>query len=591
MSISLLWEITLGSWLTAFLILLARVLFRRKLSSRAKYLLWFLLILRLLPIPLRSPTSLLAFMPESLGAEAAMARLREPAPAAEAAESPAVPGEAGSSGTGEAGAAPDAERTLRLIWALGAGAALLVQLVLYASAARRLRSLPPCRDPETARVYLELRQRCLPGFSPRLVMGSAGMLGGLLHPALVLPPDRLGQEAAPILLHELMHYRGRDLWVELLLRLLCTLSWFNPVAWLCLRQLRRDAELACDQRVLDTRVLSPKAYAQALYEEWELRGEADPLPMASFQGSSLTARLRGIRDYRLEGGRRGGALPAALALLILLAAVCSPGQIRRYGIDRSIPAQTGYPDAESYIADLQSVYGAFGMTYAQLAEAGYLTEGEGIWLETRPEKAVLSVSRDMEGRAQTLLLVFRPTLFTADAGIRVLTEIQAPTPSRSETAQEDNDYDDDWLFRAIGRGLLTSSPALNDLHAVYSGMYNELLTPDARLYWGILDWMESPEERAAHYTLMLSIKYKRYYDVRCSPVTLGDCLSPEDAETLAALAVEAGMAPDLEEGRDLVQCWHLCGLLDSNVGHCWRLIGMGIALYMTRPEGGAASPQ
>ena len=60
MTLSLLWEITLGSWVTAALILLARLIFGRWLTARGKYLLWLPLLLRLLlPYTPPSPTSML----------------------------------------------------------------------------------------------------------------------------------------------------------------------------------------------------------------------------------------------------------------------------------------------------------------------------------------------------------------------------------------------------------------------------------------------------------------------------------------------------------------------------------------------------
>ena len=49
MTPALLWELTLGSWLTAALILLVRPVFGRWLTPRGKMLLWLLLLLRLLP--------------------------------------------------------------------------------------------------------------------------------------------------------------------------------------------------------------------------------------------------------------------------------------------------------------------------------------------------------------------------------------------------------------------------------------------------------------------------------------------------------------------------------------------------------------
>ena len=47
MTLALLWQITLGSWITAALILLARLLFGRWLTPRGRYLLWLPLLLRL----------------------------------------------------------------------------------------------------------------------------------------------------------------------------------------------------------------------------------------------------------------------------------------------------------------------------------------------------------------------------------------------------------------------------------------------------------------------------------------------------------------------------------------------------------------
>lgn len=52
-------EITLGSWLTAGMIILIRLLFGKLLSARSKYLLWLLLAVRLcLPVLPYSPWSL-----------------------------------------------------------------------------------------------------------------------------------------------------------------------------------------------------------------------------------------------------------------------------------------------------------------------------------------------------------------------------------------------------------------------------------------------------------------------------------------------------------------------------------------------------
>ena len=63
--LSILLSVTRGALLTAALIILVRLAFRRVLTAKAKYYLWLLLALRLmLPVVPESPVSLLNFLPE-----------------------------------------------------------------------------------------------------------------------------------------------------------------------------------------------------------------------------------------------------------------------------------------------------------------------------------------------------------------------------------------------------------------------------------------------------------------------------------------------------------------------------------------------
>lgn len=74
------------------------------------------------------------------------------------------------------------------------------------------------------------------------------------------------------LLHELVHYRRRDLWLNALLLLVKSLYWFNPLMWWMEKLAIRDTELACDEEVL--RLLPPEEHA--LYGETVLSAAALP---------------------------------------------------------------------------------------------------------------------------------------------------------------------------------------------------------------------------------------------------------------------------------------------------------------------------
>ena len=86
------------------------------------------------------------------------------------------------------------------------------------------------------------------------------MLAGLLRPAILLPPGALsGEELGFSLLHELTHYRRRDVWLKTLVLWVNALHWFNPLMWYMVRLVERDIELACDEDAL--RALPPQDFA------------------------------------------------------------------------------------------------------------------------------------------------------------------------------------------------------------------------------------------------------------------------------------------------------------------------------------------
>ncbi|HHY03606.1 MAG TPA: hypothetical protein GX534_00235 [Thermoanaerobacterales bacterium] len=78
---------------------------------------------------------------------------------------------------------------------------------------------------------------------------------GILKPRIYLPKHILNkiddQELSHILLHELSHYKRKDLLCNLLSTLAIMLHWFNPIVWFAMKKMRADIECACDMYVLE----------------------------------------------------------------------------------------------------------------------------------------------------------------------------------------------------------------------------------------------------------------------------------------------------------------------------------------------------
>lgn len=322
-----LWSITWGSWLTALAIVLIRVLLRKVLSPKAKYYLWLLLALRLmLPVLPQSSLSVQNVLPQRTATVSVLPADSPVVPAtpimdtAQAAEAPTVEPD---SPTVSAAPAPvsrslSPSTVLLILYGLGIGITALVYFVLYLRTARMLSKLPDCTDSDTLSVWQSLRPGLSLPASLRLKRGSQGMSGGLIHPTIVLPLEITGSDAAPILIHETQHIASHDLWIMTLYRLLRCLYWFNPVVWLCFRQAFIDSEGACDQRVLESGLVSGKDYAQALYRE-SLLTARDGLYIRTAFGGKHTIRRRIAQIARFHGKRRW-MLPLALVLVLTISA-------------------------------------------------------------------------------------------------------------------------------------------------------------------------------------------------------------------------------------------------------------------------------
>ena len=77
---------------------------------------------------------------------------------------------------------------------------------------------------------------------------------GIFRPKILLPAKIVGEleadELKYIFLHELAHYRRKDILFVWLMVVIRALHWFNPLVWYCFYRMDQDREAACDAMVL-----------------------------------------------------------------------------------------------------------------------------------------------------------------------------------------------------------------------------------------------------------------------------------------------------------------------------------------------------
>lgn len=132
---------------------------------------------------------------------------------------------------------------------------------------------------------------------------SSPLLIGFTHVRVVLPTIDLSEDDFYYtVLHELIHYKRRDMLYKWMVQLTICLHWFNPFVYLMGREVNRTCELSCDERVIATLSdKSRKSYGDTLLNAISTGGSyQDTLASVTLNESKelLKGRLEAIMKYK-----------------------------------------------------------------------------------------------------------------------------------------------------------------------------------------------------------------------------------------------------------------------------------------------------
>ena len=144
---------------------------------------------------------------------------------------------------------------------------------------------------------------------------------GWWRPIVLLPADAMSwpiERRRAALMHELAHVARRDSLTQLLASLACAAYWFHPLMWLAVRKLRRESELASDDRVLAGGIVAPDyaAHLLAVANAAHVRRLAGLLVLG--MASHLQTRVEAV----LDESRKRSSIPRRIAIaFVVIAAI------------------------------------------------------------------------------------------------------------------------------------------------------------------------------------------------------------------------------------------------------------------------------
>lgn len=381
-------------------ILLFRFIFKNRISSKLQYLMWWLLILRLL-MPVTPDIGLHFNLQDMLLKQAHQAELPTPAPVLDVAPA-SVPNTQSSYESVAPAVQPDTDvapsqhvnptkstdwySIVFVVWLLGAigflGWLIFVKLRYYESLQHLMAGGP--------REVYELYDRCCKELCVKplpLWIVNKSMSPGIAffgEPVLLIPLSLCGDESRLrfALLHELTHKKRGDHYMTLLLNILRAVYWFDPVVHFAFSELRSDMESACDSDVL------------AYIGHKQKRGYLTViLDMFSYDTEPILGMSQ-IRSKRMAKRRMKGAFmknrtsPAFRAITLCIALIMSlccfttacqsapekdtPGMAAEQTADPS-PKPTLIPDPSAQEPEAAAATYAFDRTDPKQAVAEFLT--------------------------------------------------------------------------------------------------------------------------------------------------------------------------------------------------------------------------
>lgn len=154
---------------------------------------------------------------------------------------------------------------------------------------------------------------------------------GFLKPRIYLPIHTISDYNATsmrfMLLHELQHFKHKDMIVNYLINISGILYWFNPFVWFAMKEMRCEREIACDSSVLQ---MLPKTeyenYGNTLIDFAE-KISLYPFPFVTGIGGNMKQiqkRILNISNFRKESHHQKIQNRLASILIIAIFLVLIP---------------------------------------------------------------------------------------------------------------------------------------------------------------------------------------------------------------------------------------------------------------------------
>ena len=350
-TLNVLLEITIYSGILFGAIMLIKQCFKNRMSPLLHFVIWGLLIARLLlPVTPESSVHLFVIPGET---KATSVQEQNANPDIEhdisTSDTNAPPSQSNGSHPSQimttadtaakAATAPQAitlsaENIILTVWLAGAAIGLMYLSILYGVLRRRVRKNAQAPSKRLLALFNDVKTELNIKQGVKLIGQCEYGTPAVLFPGTVLMPistlvSMSDAQVKYVLRHELMHFKRGDHITCLLLSALNAVYWFNPIVWIAFRQIRADMETACDSDVVRHFSNNEKSTYAATILSLFSKKQYGNLVLGMVQGNTkkiAEKRIRGVFMHRKTGKRvkLTAVLLTCLLLFACFTTACQP---------------------------------------------------------------------------------------------------------------------------------------------------------------------------------------------------------------------------------------------------------------------------
>lgn len=274
--IKLLTEVTISSSIVAIVIILFRMLLKNIMNSKWKYYLWFMFLARLIILPfpesdmsvftiLNNSQNIEESVYENINESTLINNLDNSKDLSEITYINNTYKDEDNVSNEEIHIDKDkVESIILAIYFLGVTISIVYYLSIYKIFSNKMKN----NNQKVDKLYIdkleEIKKSLNINKDINIIYGESSFIYGIKDINLVIVKNLEEVELKSILVHELMHYKYKDLYINWVMLLFKSIYWFNPIVHLVFRQMKKDCEKACDERVIESKLINKVDYSKSL---------------------------------------------------------------------------------------------------------------------------------------------------------------------------------------------------------------------------------------------------------------------------------------------------------------------------------------